>query len=186
MFSTRLGFCRDHTEPLYAPEVRVTVHAGSGIRDGAMVANLTCHGCRSYHRSAPMSSSAVLPMMFAHGPGAALSSGDLSASIRRHIAYGHFTADTANGTAQLVAGLHADGGDPAAVAHGAVFVIATLLAAPLDALVAAALPGWLVLRALTATAYVALVVGALVPGVTTSRQSVSVFSPPFLRYRYRN
>jgi hypothetical protein len=49
-----------------------------------MIVNGTCHSCQSLVKQIDSAS----PMMFAVGPSLDLSSNDLDARIRRHVAYG--------------------------------------------------------------------------------------------------
>ena len=70
--------------------------------------------------------------------------------------------------------LHRDD-NKAATAHGILYAIVTLAVAPFDSLVASALGSrWAWMHGVTATVYFAFVIGAMVPGVMTSGQLVSV------------
>jgi len=71
-------------------------------------------------------------------------------------------------------GVHATERSQASTAHGIVFVVAILVIAPADALIAGALKRWPSLHAVSATVYVAMVIGALVPGLAISREHVAV------------
>ncbi|KAK5658268.1 hypothetical protein OQA88_2243 [Cercophora sp. LCS_1] len=167
-----------HVEPSFDPSIQYTLHAPSGIHDHLMIINLTCHNCRSFIN--PSSSSQ--PLIFANGPGSPLSSDSLEAPLRRHITHGAFTVDltkaAGSGGITLPQGEITDGVIPfgtaertqnkAAVAHGIVLVIATLVVFPADALVASALRKWPVIHGVTALVLVGFVVGGLVPGVRVS------------------
>ncbi len=160
-----------------------------------MVINATCHGCRRWGVN-PISAldrtSTTQPFIFAAGPGVSLSSDDPEAYIRRHIGHARFTLDMVKATGPGGVGLapvrNTDGGvlvdgyvhsteHKAGTAHGAVFVVASLLIAPFDALVAGTLRRWPGLHAGTSSVYVAFVIGALVPGVIISREHVAVSYP---------
>jgi hypothetical protein len=72
-------------------------------------------------------------------------------------------------------GLHQDGGNKAATAHGIMYAIVTLAIAPFDGLVADAIgPKWAWMHGITATVYFAFVIGAMVPGVLVAREHVMV------------
>ncbi|KAK0641474.1 hypothetical protein B0T16DRAFT_303937, partial [Cercophora newfieldiana] len=179
-----------YTEPLYDPTVRFTIHyPSSGIHAHEMILNATCHNCRSSEsESSPAiyldPSSPSQPMIFASGPPSNLRSDDPSAPLRRHVLHGRFTIDLPRATgpggiplpepktlgAALTGSVAATPRSKASLAHGIVFAVATLVIAPADMVLAGALRRWPVLHAISALIYVALVVGALVPGVEISRE----------------
>jgi hypothetical protein len=72
-------------------------------------------------------------------------------------------------------GLHQDGGNKAATAHGIMYAIVTLAIAPFDGLVAGAIGAkWAWMHGITASVYFAFVIGAMVPGVLVAREHVVV------------
>ncbi|KAL1839918.1 hypothetical protein VTJ49DRAFT_1006 [Mycothermus thermophilus] len=187
-----------NTEPTYSPTIKLTIHESLINANFDMIVNATCHGCQSRL----VRIDAASPMIFAVGPALDLSSDDLDARIRRHTAYGFFTADLLRATgpggiptgivgpstnassgATIVAGsdgeatpggIYHDKSRPRAVAHGVLYAIAVLAFAPLDTLIAGALgPRWAWMHAGTATVYFLFVVGALVPGVLVSGEHVA-------------
>ncbi|KAK3306487.1 uncharacterized protein B0T15DRAFT_509860 [Chaetomium strumarium] len=187
------------TEPVWTRNVGITLHASS-INDNAdMTVNATCNGCRALGPALPsIKTSSAAPMMFAIGPSLVLNSDDLDARIRRHSAYGQFTMDLVKATGPGGIGLDTIGNisnislssstilegdafhrddDKAATAHGILYAIITLAVAPFDSLVAGVLgnkrgaAGWV--HGVTASAYFAFVIGAMVPGVIVSRQHVA-------------
>ncbi|KAK3353234.1 hypothetical protein B0T25DRAFT_206131 [Lasiosphaeria hispida] len=180
-------FTTGNTEPVFSPSVKLTIHGTSAIRSFDMIVNATCHGCRSWATGSIDAKSTTQPMIFANGPGIPLNSDDPAAGIRRHIGYGRFNMDMVRATgaggigtpsnATVGAALVGDGiyhvNNKAATAHGVVFVIAALIIAPFDSLVAGALSRWPTLHAFSATFYLLFVIGALVPGIIVSREHVA-------------
>ena len=87
------------------------------------------------------------------------------------------------GAALAADGLQRDD-NKAATAHGILYAIVTLAVAPFDSLVAGALgTRWAWMHGITATAYFAFVIGAMVPGVIVSGQLVSVCLFGFFFFR---
>ncbi|KAK4097819.1 iron reductase domain protein [Parathielavia hyrcaniae] len=182
-----------NTEPVWSPSVQLTLHSSTINEDYDMVVNGTCRGCQALIKRTDSAS----PMMFAVGPSLELSTDDLEARIRRHVAYGQFTVDLVratgpggigsgfSGNATSGATMSADGlrrdSNKAATAHGILYAIVALAVAPFDSLVAGALGSrWAWLHGVTATIYLAFVMGAMVPGVLVSREHVTTqqFSTP--------
>ncbi|KAK4454467.1 hypothetical protein QBC34DRAFT_434031 [Podospora aff. communis PSN243] len=169
-----------YSEPTYNPSIRFTIHPPSGIHAHEMLINATCHTCRTHFD--PLSPSQ--PMIFASGPPSHLASDDPSAPLRRHVVHGRFTVDLPRATgaggipfpstgtegAVLTGSVVATPRSKQSLAHGIVFAVATLVIAPADMIVAGALRRWPVLHSVSATVYVALAVGALVPGIAISRE----------------
>ncbi|GAB1318650.1 DOMON domain-containing protein [Madurella fahalii] len=182
-----------NTEPVFSPEIRITLHEGSAIHGFDMVANGTCHNCRALGPDKPsIEITATSPMMFAVGPNLALSSDDPDARIRRHMGYGQFTMDLVKATgpggvggvdvprnATSGAALLGDGdglvrdSNKAATAHGVLFAITALAVAPFDTLIAAAFRRRSWLHGFTGSVYFLFVIGAMVPGVLVSREHVA-------------
>ncbi|KAK4158031.1 hypothetical protein C8A00DRAFT_11127 [Chaetomidium leptoderma] len=177
-----------NTEPVWSPNIQVTLH-DSGIDDNAdMTINGTCVGCQT-----AIKVDSTSPMMFAVGPDLDLSSDDLDARIRRHVAYGKFTMDLikatgpggigstgVSGNASSGATMVGNDGrlrqdeNKAATAHGILYAIVALAVAPFDSLVAGAMGRrWAWLHGITASVYFAFVIGAMVPGVLISREHVA-------------
>ncbi|KAK4146597.1 uncharacterized protein C8A04DRAFT_25513 [Dichotomopilus funicola] len=177
-----------NTEPVHAPETKVTVHMSAVNDNSDMIVNATCHGCQAFTKVG-----SAAPMMFAVGPDLDLKSDDLAAEIRRHVAYAKFNinllkATGPGGISSAISGsasasgsdtilnsgeLHQDS-NTAATAHGIVYGIATLAVAPFDSLVAGAMGSrWAWMHGITATVYFAFVIGAFVPGVMISREHVA-------------
>jgi hypothetical protein len=76
---------RGETEPVWSPEVKVTIHDDTINSDSDMFVNGTCHGCRTW-----LMTDSDIQMLFAVGPPLELSSDDMDARIRRHTAYGTY------------------------------------------------------------------------------------------------
>ncbi|KAL2159485.1 hypothetical protein VTH06DRAFT_2490 [Thermothelomyces fergusii] len=185
---------KGNAEPVYSPDTQLVVHDTSIDEENAnMVVNATCRRCLPYAtaNSAP-GVERMASMMFAVGPELALSSNDLDARIRRHVAYGKFEIDLRKATGKGGIGEGISGGDSgnnvvlsgerglvkdsngAATAHGILYAVVALAIAPFDSLVAGALgTRWAWVHGLTASAYLAFVVGALVPGIIISREHVA-------------
>ncbi|KAK4115963.1 iron reductase domain protein [Canariomyces notabilis] len=181
-----------NTEPVFSGGIRITLHEGSGISNSDLIANGTCHSCRVLGAGRPsVEATGASPMMFAVGPSIVLNSDDLDARIRRHVAYGRFTADlvratgpggvgdplnTAASATTVLAGDSSGSmvrdSNRAATAHGVLYIIATLAVAPVDTLIAGACRRWSWLHAFTGTMYFLFVVGAMVPGILISREHV--------------
>ncbi|KAK0627313.1 hypothetical protein B0T14DRAFT_395922, partial [Immersiella caudata] len=169
-----------YSEPVFDPSIRLTIHPPSGIHAHEMLINATCHTCRTHFD--PLSPSQ--PMIFASGPPSHLASDDPSAPLRRHVVHGRFTIDLVRATgaggvpfpdtrtvgASLIGGVVATPRSKQSLAHGIVFAVATLVIAPADMIIAGALRRWPVLHGVSATVYVALAIGALVPGIAISRE----------------
>ncbi|KAK3389724.1 hypothetical protein B0H63DRAFT_464225 [Podospora didyma] len=181
-------FSTGNTEPIFAPEIKVTLNAGSGIKNQSIIANGTCHGCRSWATGSINARSTKQPMIFALGPNVGLSSDNPSALLRRHMGYGHFEVDMIKATGAAAGGLGVptnitsgavlvgDGlerdRNKAATAHGILFAIVALAVAPFDTLVAGALKRWPTLHAISSSLYFAMVIGALVPGIMISKEHI--------------
>ncbi|KAK3938717.1 hypothetical protein QBC46DRAFT_161229 [Diplogelasinospora grovesii] len=187
--SPRIG--TGDTEPPYTPTVAVTVHDGSSIQNDMIVANFTCHSCRSWSGGGALDLTDIAQaMIFALGPNLPITSDDPAASLRRHIGYGHFTMNMPQATgggifnvpANITTGaaVAAIGGgdgiqndnDKAATAHGILFALIALAVAPFDLLVAGTLKRWPVVHAVTSTVYTAFVIGAFTQGVVVSREYI--------------
>ncbi|KAK0717976.1 hypothetical protein B0T26DRAFT_309766 [Lasiosphaeria miniovina] len=184
-------FSTGDTEPVYSPDIRFTLHAGTGIVNGSILVNGTCHNCRSWQTGALNLGDRNQSMIFALGPSLDLTSDDPAAPLRRHMGYGSFSVDmikargslggTVFGTlrnasdgANLVgSGLRRDT-DKAATAHGAMFAAVALAVAPFDTLVTVALRRWPTLPMLSSLGYFALVIGAMVPGILISKEHILV------------
>lgn len=105
-----------HSEPSYTEEVDVELLRPSGLNasntigyDGKMRVDAVCRNCTSWlsGRGQLDLTSTVAPFIFAVGPGKAMKSSSLTASMRRHDFYGHFTmnmktATSSNGTEATV------------------------------------------------------------------------------------
>ncbi|KAK3361116.1 hypothetical protein B0T24DRAFT_114491 [Lasiosphaeria ovina] len=182
-------FSTGDTEPVYSPDIRFTLHAGTGIVNGSILVNGTCHNCRSWQTSALDLGDRNQSMIFALGPSLELTSDDPSAPLRRHMGYGSFSVDmvkargslggaafgtlrNASDGANLVgSGLRRDT-DKVATAHGAMFAAVALAVAPFDTLVTVALRRWPTLPMLSSLGYFALVIGAMVPGILISKEHI--------------
>jgi hypothetical protein len=91
--SPRLG--PNHTPPLFNPEARVSLLAGSGISNGVMTANIRCDSCLSWSGGSADVKSASVPFIWAVRHGQPLESDDVSAPIHIHDKFGGFSIDFA-------------------------------------------------------------------------------------------
>ncbi|KAH8895278.1 CBD9-like protein [Thozetella sp. PMI_491] len=187
--SPRLG--TGDTEPPYYPGVTVSLSSSSSIQNDSFVVFGTCKGCRAWRGGSLATDSATQPFIFAVGPNLAFASDDLSAGLRRHIGYGHFTMNTTQASGPdasnlfataafdntVITGATASGGihddaDRKALAHGVLMALATLVAAPLDTLVANALRRWIVAHILTSTLLFILVIAGFGTGISLSPEYI--------------
>jgi Cytochrome domain of cellobiose dehydrogenase len=95
--SPRLG--RDEIQPNINQEAQLSLLEGTGISsDGIMTANIRCDSCLTWDGGSMSPTSGSSNWIWAIKQGSALNSGDLSADIRQHDAYGVFTFDLPAGT----------------------------------------------------------------------------------------
>ncbi|KAK3317970.1 hypothetical protein B0H66DRAFT_220348 [Apodospora peruviana] len=176
-----------NTEPVFYPAAEIILHEGTRAFDHTLYVNATCRGCRSWEGGSIEVNNPGHPMIFGLGITHVRGSDDKDMPLRRHMGYGVFSMDMVKATtpggvgvpkinatdgAVLPKVINEDHGDRAATAHGVVFAIVALVAAPFDSLVAGALRKWPTLHMITATVYFALVIGALVPGINISKQYI--------------
>jgi len=182
-----------HTEPVHYSEPGGPAIKTSGenyISNGTMFLSAVCQRCRTWLTGSLDTRSKAQPMIYAIGPGLGAVSDDLNLPLRRHIGVAKFTMDmvqaagefeqdvtftsqtASSGAAPVGAGIRKTK-SKASTAHGVIFVLVALAAAPFDTLVAGALRRWPALHAASATVYLALVIGALVPGVMISKHYIA-------------
>jgi hypothetical protein len=87
-----------HSEPNFAPEIKIDVLEGTGIVDEMFVLKAVCHSCRVWPRGFLGASNAAQPMIYAFGPGNRLQSDDPSVSLKRHTRYGKFNMNMVEAT----------------------------------------------------------------------------------------
>ncbi|KAM7216620.1 hypothetical protein V8F06_008031 [Rhypophila decipiens] len=178
------------TEPVFYPQAEITLNDGTRLFNQTLFVNATCtKGCRTWPGGEIQVPNPAQAMSFALGPSYAAGSDDREALLRRHQGYGSFGLDmvqasstsflelppagTSSGANLSKADvIKQDGTDKGATAHGVIFAIVALLCAPFDVLVAGALKKWPTLHMISSTIYLALVIGALVPGIQISRTYV--------------
>lgn len=185
-----------HAEPVYDSSIRITFNPFHQPDAQDLRVNGTCHSCRSLIRawttSSPTStdpnSENFLPMIYAFGPNEIyMETNDLDAPLRRHVGHGKFFIDANAATGLGGVGplnstaINARGdvdvirtSNKVAVTHGALFVVAAMVFAPFDMMVAAFLKRWPKVQAVAGGMYVAFAVGAFVPGVVVSGQHIMV------------
>jgi len=184
VISPRMG--TDYIEPEYNSSIRFTSYSSSVGKNG-MIVNGTCFNCRTWARGSVDTNSTAQSMLWALGPNMDLSSDDPNAGIRRHIGAGRATMDLVAATGPggvplpelktsnaLSRGGYFGGStsgfrrESPSTEHGIVFVIATLVVAPMDFFVAGALRRWPIIHSISATVYVGMVIGGFVSGVLIS------------------
>ncbi|KAH7112882.1 hypothetical protein B0J11DRAFT_542169 [Dendryphion nanum] len=80
-----------HTEPIFAPNIRLEIQDGTRVNDSMFIAKFICKSCRDSGFIDARNSQH--PMMYAFGPGHRLQSNALNAPLKRHMRYGQFNMD---------------------------------------------------------------------------------------------
>lgn len=88
-----------HTEPVYAPEIRVEALAGTGLDNDTYIFNGRCSNCRSWSTGRIDIASKSQNMLYATGePTNYLNTDALDGPLKIHYNYGTFTMDMAHAT----------------------------------------------------------------------------------------
>jgi hypothetical protein len=176
------------SEPVYHPDVTITLDSSSSITDDYMTVNGTCHNCRSWSGGSLATSSREQQFIFALGPGLDLSTNDLSASLRRHVGYGFFALDMVAATGANYVGFPSnamdamsgtglaviDDHDNKSLTHAILFVMLAIGVVPVDSIVAGMLRRWPMVHIFTSIAVVGFMIGGLVTGVEISKLYLAV------------
>ncbi len=176
-----------------------------------MIASGTCVGCRAWPGGFLNAATTQQPMIWALGPDVPLASNDVRVGLKKHVAYGHYLANTIQATGFGGTGAISNGGldnnglnsagavmvggvngvyresDHSQLAHGIVMVVATLVLAPLDMIAAAVLARWPALHLaasalLFATTVVGFALGIKISALYIAVSGLRVFSFSFFSF----
>lgn len=82
-----------YAEPVYTPDVPITILPGTSVVNGTFKVNAKCRKCRSWASGSIDPSNAQANFIYASGPSGSINSNSVKADIKRHSSYGSFFMD---------------------------------------------------------------------------------------------
>jgi hypothetical protein len=179
-----------YTEPPYYSGAAITLDSSSSVDGGKFVVKGTCKSCRNWPGGSLNAEGTSQGMSFAVGPSIKLHSDDLRVRVRRHVKYGKFTMNMKQATGPggldmlntsnvtTTTGSERNGDtlsdtDIIRLIHGYILAVAAIFVAPLDLVVAHAIPTHIKWHVILSILYLIMVLGGLALGAASlSKQAI--------------